>query len=188
MIAFSLIAVMVISFAAIRIFSKANPEMDSKSVHDYTVKNIDNEDVELSEYEGKVLLIVNVASKCGFTPQYEGMQALYEKYNDKGFEILAFPCNQFGAQEPGTADEIKSFCSTNFNVTFPLFAKIDVNGDNADPLYKYLKYQAPGAMGTAAIKWNFSKFLVGKDGKVIKRIPTQTKPIDIEADIEQLLK
>tara|TARA_B100000614_G_scaffold253757_1_gene268116 strand:- start:186 stop:758 length:573 start_codon:yes stop_codon:yes gene_type:complete len=184
----SLIALLAIGFATVRIFSKDDPNMASKSVYDYKVKNIDDKEVDLSEYKDKVLLIVNVASKCGFTPQYDGLQKLYDKYKDQGLVILAFPCNQFGGQEPGTAEEIKTFCSINFNVTFPLMAKIDVNGDNTDPLYKYLKNQAPGTMGTENIKWNFTKFLVGKDGKVVKRIGTQTKPSDIAADIEELLK
>lgn len=157
------------------------------NVYSFEVKNIDGETISLDEYKGKVLLIVNTASKCGFTPQYEGLQEVYEKYKDKGFEVLAFPCNQFGGQEPGSSDDIKEFCSTNFSVTFPLFEKIDVNGDNAHPLYTYLKSEQSGLV-TDDIKWNFTKFLIDKDGKPVDRYAPQTTPKSIAADIEKLLK
>ena len=142
---------------------------------------------DLSAWRGKVLLIVNTASKCGFTPQYEGLEALQRKYGDKGFTVLGFPCNQFGAQEPGSAEEISSFCSTSYDVTFPIFGKIDVNGDQAAPLYRHLKAEAPGILGSQAIKWNFTKFLVDRAGKVVKRYAPTTKPADIAKDIEKLL-
>ena len=132
--------------------------------------------VDLRTYEGKTLLIVNVASKCGFTPQYKDLQNLYEKYQDQGLEVLGFPCNQFGAQEPGTNEEVKSFCDLNYNVSFRMFDKIDVNGSNASPLFKYLKHESPGIMGTEAVKWNFTKFLVNSDGKVVKSCLLYTSP------------
>ena len=141
----------------------------------------------LAEHQGKVLLIVNVASKCGFTPQYAGLEALHRRFRDRGFEVLGFPCNQFGAQEPGDAAEIANFCSTRYDVTFPVFAKIEVNGPRADPLYAFLKKSAPGLMGSTSIKWNFTKFLVGRDGRVVKRYAPTTKPEDLAADIEALL-
>ena len=141
----------------------------------------------LADYKGKVLLIVNTASKCGFTPQYEGLEELYRDYKDRGFEILAFPCNQFGAQEPGNAEEIANFCSLTYDVTFPVFGKIDVNGADAAPLYRWLKKQAPGLFGTEGIKWNFTKFLIDREGNVVERYAPQTKPEDIAADIEKLL-
>ena len=131
--------------------------------------------------------VVNTASKCGFTPQYEGLEALHRELGPRGFEVLAFPCNQFGAQEPGDAAEIASFCSLTYDVTFPVFAKIDVNGDDADPLFERLKADAPGLMGTKAIKWNFTKFLVDRDGKVVRRYAPTTKPVDLRRDIEALL-
>jgi glutathione peroxidase len=142
---------------------------------------------KLADHAGKVLLIVNVASKCGFTPQYTGLEALYRKYKDRGFEVLGFPCNQFGQQEPGDAAEIASFCSLNYDVTFPVFAKIEVNGPQADPLYTYLKSEAPGLMGLTSIKWNFTKFLVDRNGKVVRRYAPTTGPEDIEGDIQRLL-
>jgi glutathione peroxidase len=147
----------------------------------------DGSPTDLSAYQGKVLLVVNVASKCGFTPQYEGLEALHRRYSGKGFEVLGFPCNQFGAQEPGNAEEIANFCSLTYDVTFPLLGKIDVNGPNAAPLYKHLKKEAPGVLGSEAIKWNFTKFLVDRSGKVVKRYAPQTKPQDIARDIEALL-
>jgi len=147
----------------------------------------DGSPTDLSAYQGKVLLVVNVASKCGFTPQYEGLEALHRRYSGKGFEVLGFPCNQFGAQEPGDAEEIANFCSLTYEVTFPLLGKIDVNGPNAAPLYKHLKKEAPGVLGSEAIKWNFTKFLVDRSGKVVKRYAPQTKPQDIARDIEALL-
>lgn len=157
------------------------------AITDFNVKAADGSDADLSAYAGKVLLIVNVASKCGFTPQYEGLEALHRKYADRGFEVLGFPCNQFGAQEPGNAEEIANFCSLTYDVTFPVFAKIDVNGSGADPLYGELKKQAPGFLGTEGIKWNFTKFLVGRDGQVVERYAPTTKPEEIAADIEKLL-
>ena len=143
--------------------------------------------VKLDQYKGKVLLIVNTASRCGFTPQYEGLEALHRKYQDRNFEVLGFPCNQFGAQEPGNDEEIKKFCSLTYDVSFPMFSKIDVNGDGALPLYKHLKEQAPGVLGTKGIKWNFTKFLVNKDGQVVKRYGPQDKPEEIGKDIEKML-
>lgn len=157
------------------------------AVTDFAMKLPDGAEKKLDDYAGKVLLIVNVASQCGFTPQYAGLEALYRKYRDRGFEILAFPCNQFGSQEPGNAEEIASFCTLNYDVTFPLFAKIEVNGAGADPLYAYLKSAQPGLMGTTGIKWNFTKFLVDRSGNVIERYAPTTKPEDLEGDIEKLL-
>ncbi|MCJ8157484.1 glutathione peroxidase [Sphingomonas sp. LaA6.9] len=157
------------------------------AVTDFAVKLPDGAEQKLAGYAGKVLLIVNVASKCGFTPQYSGLEALYRKYRDRGFEILAFPCNQFGAQEPGNAEEIKNFCSLTYDVTFPLFAKIEVNGAGADPLYDYLKAARPGVMGTKAIKWNFTKFLVDRAGNPVKRYAPNDTPESLEKDIEKLL-
>ncbi|WP_375396298.1 glutathione peroxidase [uncultured Sphingomonas sp.] len=157
------------------------------AIADFTVRAADGGDIALSVYAGKVLLVVNVASRCGFTPQYEGLEALYRAYADRGFAILGFPCNQFGGQEPGSAEQIASFCSLTYDVTFPVFAKIDVNGAAADPLYAALKKQAPGLLGTEAIKWNFTKFLIGRDGTVVQRYAPLTKPATIAADIEKLL-
>ena len=156
------------------------------SVHDYAVKLPDGAEKQLADYAGKTVLIVNVASKCGFTPQYAGLEELHRKYKDRGFEILAFPCNQFGAQEPGNADEIQNFCTLNYDVTFPLFAKIDVNGSNADPLFEHLRAQKRGLMGDR-IKWNFTKFLVDPNGNVVQRYAPTTKPYQIEKDIVALL-
>ncbi|MAF77076.1 MAG: glutathione peroxidase [Halobacteriovoraceae bacterium] len=157
------------------------------AIYDYSVKDKNDNEISLGEYKGKVLLIVNTASKCGFTSQYEGLEKIYEKYKEQGFEVLAFPCNQFGAQEPGSQEEIQSFCSLNFGTQFPIFKKIDVNGSSATPLYEYLKKEAPGIMGTKAIKWNFTKFLVDKEGKVVKRFAPKDKPEELSADIEKLL-
>jgi glutathione peroxidase len=196
-----------------QVAEETEPVVEQTSgIYDITVKDIDGSDVSLASYKGKVLLIVNVASKCGLTPQYEGLEALYLKYKDQGLEILAFPCNQFLGQEPGTNEEIQSFCSLNYNVTFPLFDKIDVNGENESPLYTYLKEQAPfqgypegteefAAMldeihqktGTGfdqgnAIRWNFCKFLVSKDGKNIMRFEPMVSPTELEADIQRMLE
>ena len=157
-------------------------------IYDFSVKDIHGKDVALDRYRGKLLLIVNTASKCGFTPQYKGLEALYQKYKGKGLEILGFPCNKFGAQEPGTAEEIESFCEINFGVTFPLFAKVDVNGKNAAPLYQHLKAAKPGLLGSEAIKWNFTKFLVDAEGKVVERYAPNTEPASIAPDIAKLLK
>ena len=157
------------------------------SIYDFTVKDIHGKDVKLDKYKGKALLIVNTASKCGFTPQYKGLEALYEKLKGKGFEILGFPCNQFGAQEPGTAAEIESFCEINYGVTFPLFAKIDVNGRSAAPLYRHLKAAKPGLLGSRVIKWNFTKFLVDREGNVVERYAPNAEPASIAPDIAKLL-
>jgi len=157
------------------------------SVYDHSAKTLDGQDVSLADYRGQVLLIVNTASKCGFTPQYEGLEALYRTYKDQGFTVLAFPCNQFGAQEPGNAEEIASFCSLTYEVTFPVLGKIDVNGPSAHPLYAYLKHEQKGLLGTEAIKWNFTKFLVGRDGEVVERFAPTTKPEDLKLAVEALL-
>jgi len=158
------------------------------SIYDYSVTNIKGEEVSLSDYKGQVMLIVNTASKCGFTPQYTGLQKLHEEYEGTGLAVLGFPCNQFGSQEPGNEEEITSFCQLNHGVTFPLFAKIDVNGANADPLYKYLTKEAPGLLGTKAVKWNFTKFLVDRSGKVIKRFAPTDTPEQIATHIQKLLE
>ena len=158
------------------------------TIYDLAVNTLTGAATDLSVYRGKVLLIVNTASKCGFTPQYKGLEAIYEKYKDQGFAVLGFPCNQFGGQEPGGAEEIGAFCEKNYGVTFPLFEKIEVNGDGAHPLFTLLKKEAPGVLGTEGIKWNFTKFLVGKDGTVTARYASTTSPESISADIERLLK
>ncbi|MBN2394760.1 MAG: glutathione peroxidase [Anaerolineae bacterium] len=160
----------------------------AETIYDFTVTSMMGLPKSLADYKGKVLLIVNTASKCGFTPQFEGLQALYEKYRDQGFEILGFPCNQFMNQDPGTNEEIQSFCQVNYGVTFPMFAKIDVNGANAHPLYAYLKKITPGKLGLKAIKWNFTKFLVDAQGNVVKRFEPNVEPASIEPDIEALLQ
>ncbi|MXO61834.1 glutathione peroxidase [Qipengyuania oceanensis] len=157
------------------------------TIADFTVTSNRGEEVDLSDKLGKVLLVVNTASKCGFTPQYDGLEKLYQDYADKGFEVLGFPCNQFGAQEPGNADEIAEFCKVNFRVTFPLMEKVDVNGDDASPLFDWMKGEAPGLMGSKAIKWNFTKFLVDREGNVVKRYAPQDTPARIAKDIEKLL-
>jgi glutathione peroxidase len=154
---------------------------------DFVVKDINGKDVDLKQYKGKVVMIVNVASKCGFTPQYTGLEALYEKLKDKGLVVLGFPCDQFGHQEPGDAAEIKNFCSLNYDVKFPLFAKIEVNGANTHPLYKYLKHEAKGVLGSESIKWNFTKFLIDKHGKVVARYAPTDTPAKIEKDVAAVL-
>jgi len=156
-------------------------------LYNISIKDIDMNLVDLSSYEGKTLLIVNVASKCGFTPQYKDLQNLYEKYQDQGLEVLGFPCNQFGAQEPGTNEEVKSFCDLNYNVSFKMFDKINVNGSDASPLFKFLKHESPGIMGTEAIKWNFTKFLVNKDGQVMKRFAPKDGESEIESELQKIL-
>ena len=156
------------------------------SIYDFTVKGRAGEDVSLSTYKGKVLLVVNTATGCGFTPQYEGLQKLYDKHKDKGFEILDFPCNQFANQAPGTIDEIQSFCTLNYGTTFPRFAKIDVNGKNASDLFKFLKKEKKSALGSS-IKWNFTKFLIDREGNVVKRFAPTDTPQSIEQDIVSLL-
>jgi len=157
------------------------------TVYDFSAKTIDGKARKLADYEGKVLLVVNTASQCGFTPQYKGLEALYKKYKDKGFAVLGFPSNQFGHQEPGPESEIAEFCEMNYGVTFPMFSKIDVNGADAHPLYKYLTSTKKGLLGSEAIKWNFTKFLVDKDGKVVERYAPTTKPEDLEKDIGRAL-
>jgi glutathione peroxidase len=157
------------------------------TLYDLSAELNNGRNKSLGDYKGKVLLIVNTASKCGFTPQYEGLQSLYEKYKDRGLEVLGFPCDQFGHQEPGTNDEIKSFCQTNYGVSFPLFAKVEVNGVDAHPLYKLLKSKKGGLLGDN-IKWNFTKFLVDKKGNVVERYAPTTPPVSIEPEIEKLLK
>ena len=157
------------------------------TAYDFSARDIDGKDVSLSAWKGKAMLIVNVASKCGFTPQYTGLEALHRKYQDKGFAVLGFPCDQFGHQEPGDEAEIKNFCSLTYDVSFPMFAKIDVNGSATHPLYKWLKQEKSGLLGIEAIKWNFTKFLVDKSGNPVKRYAPNTKPEDIAADIEKLL-
>ena len=157
------------------------------AITDMEVKAADGGPVSLDTWRGKVLLIVNTASKCGFTPQYDGLEDLHRQYGERGFEVLAFPCNQFGAQEPGDAAEIANFCSLTYDVTFPVFAKIDVNGPNADPLFQRLKEQAPGVLGSRGIKWNFTKFLVDRDGQAVRRYAPTVKPESLTADIEALL-
>ncbi len=158
------------------------------NIYEFDCKNAQGNTVSLSEYRNKVLLIVNTASKCGFTPQYEGLNNLHLKYSDKDFSVLGFPCNQFGKQEPGTNQEIQEFCSINFQIEFPVFGKIDVNGPTADPLYQYLTEKKPGLLGSKNIKWNFTKFLVDQNGNVIARFAPKTKPEDIEKKINALLK
>ena len=157
------------------------------SVHDFSAKTIEGREQRLDAYKGKVLLIVNVASECGFTPQYAGLEALQKRFGAQGFSVLGFPSNQFGAQEPGTEAEIATFCEKKYGVTFPLFAKIDVNGSGAHPLYKYLTSEKAGLLGTEAIKWNFTKFLIDKGGKPVARYGSSTKPDALEAPIKKLL-
>ncbi|RZL87043.1 MAG: glutathione peroxidase [Variovorax sp.] len=157
------------------------------SIYDFEARQIDGQPVPLSKYKGKVLLIVNTASKCGFTPQFEGLEALYEKYAGKGLAVLGFPSNQFGNQDPGTNEEIGAFCVENYGVSFPMMEKIEVNGSGAAPLYKWLTREAPGLLGSTAIKWNFTKFLVGKDGRVIRRYAPLDTPASLGRDIEAAL-
>lgn len=157
------------------------------AIYDFKPEMPGGETLDLASYKGKVLLIVNTASKCGFTPQYEGLEELHRKYGEQGLAVLAFPCNQFGDQEPGDAEEIKNFCSLTYDTSFPLAAKVDVNGDDAAPLFKHLKEAKPGLMGSKKIKWNFTKFLVDKEGNVVERYAPTTKPVALESDIEKLL-
>jgi len=158
------------------------------TVHEFSAERLDGGRQDLSEFRGQVLLIVNVASQCGFTPQYAGLEDLQQAYADRGFRVLGFPCNQFGSQEPGSAEEIAAFCSTRFDVSFPMFAKVEVNGKATHPLYAFLKAAAPGALGTQAIKWNFTKFLVGRDGRVIDRFAPATRPQELRGSIEAALQ
>lgn len=157
------------------------------TVYDFNADSLSGQPVDLQQYKGKVLLIVNTASKCGFTPQYQGLEALHKEFAGQDFEVLGFPCNQFGQQEPGDAGEIGAFCEKNYGVSFPMFAKVDVNGDAAHPLYKHLKKNAPGILGTEGIKWNFTKFLVRKDGSIHDRYAPTTKPEDLTGEIRKLL-
>ena len=160
---------------------------EARTIANFTSKLPNGEEVNLADKLGKVVLVVNTASKCGFTPQYDGLEALYKQYQAQGFEIMAFPCNQFGGQEPGSADEIAEFCKVNFGLSFPLMSKVDVNGANETPLYAWLKSEAPGLMGTKGIKWNFTKFLIGRDGKVVRRYAPTDKPEALAKDIARLL-
>jgi len=157
------------------------------TVHDYSAKTIDGEDRTLSDYKGQVMVIVNTASKCGFTPQYKGLENMFREFRGRGLVVLGFPCDQFGHQEPGDENEIKNFCLLNYDVSFPMFSKVDVNGDHTHPLYEHLKSEAPGLLGSRAIKWNFTKFLVDKSGKVVKRYGSMDKPESMIKDIETLL-
>jgi glutathione peroxidase len=157
------------------------------TIYDFKVTTIDGEERSLAAYRGQVILIVNVASRCGFTPQYAGLENLHRSYREKGLALLGFPCDQFGHQEPGDEEEIKNFCSLTYDVTFPLFAKINVNGDDAHPLYRYLKAEQPGLLGSQSIKWNFTKFLVSREGKVVRRYAPSDTPAEIEKDIVKLL-
>jgi glutathione peroxidase len=158
------------------------------SLYDFSAAALDGQPRSLAEYRGKVVLVVNTASQCGFTPQYAALEELRRRYAPRGFEVLGFPCNQFGAQEPGTAADISAFCDTNYGITFPMFGKIDVNGADAHPLFQWLTESAPGLLGTERIKWNFTKFLVGRDGSVFKRYSPHKKPEELTADIEKLLE
>jgi len=158
------------------------------NVHDFDVNTMQGDAKSLADYKGKTLLIVNTASKCGFTPQFKGLQALYEKFHDQGLEILGFPCNQFGNQDPGSNEEILDFCTSRFDVEFPMFDKLEVNGSGAHPLYQHLRTEAPGVLGTTGVKWNFTKFLVGPDGEVIDRFSPKTTPAELEEAIEAVLE
>lgn len=169
-------------------FSSINAKEKKMSIYDFNVKTIDGQEISMSKYKGKVLLIVNVASRCGFTSQYEGLEKLFEKYKNEDFMVLGFPSNQFANQEPQSNEEIKEFCSLTYDVKFDMFAKIDVNGENETPLYKFLKSSQKGILGTQDIKWNFTKFLVDKEGNVVDRFASTTTPESIEKDILKLLK
>jgi glutathione peroxidase len=157
------------------------------SIYDFEANTLRGQEESLSKYKGKVLLVVNTASKCGFTPQYKGLQEVYDKFKDRGFEVLGFPSNQFAGQEPGESEDIAEFCEINYGVTFPMYEKVDVKGDDAHPLFKYLSKEAPGVLGSKSVKWNFTKFLVDQEGRVLKRFSPQTTPDQIEADIAKLL-
>ena len=158
------------------------------SLHEFKVKDAREVDYDLGQHKGKVVLVVNVASKCGFTPQYKGLEAIYNEFKDHGFTIIGFPCNQFGMQEPGSNAQIQEFCELNYGVTFPVLGKVDVNGKNTSPVWDFLKEKAPGVLGIEAIKWNFTKFLIGKNGQVLKRYAPNTEPKDIVADIKSALQ
>jgi glutathione peroxidase len=180
MIVRSFVAVAVVWAAAISLQASEQGTAKAAAVLNFTMKSMDGKDVDLAQYQGRVILVVNVASKCGFTPQYKELQALHEKYGSQGLVVLGFPCNQFKAQEPGSAEQIKQFCTVNYGVTFPLFAKIEVNGDGACPLYKHLTSLSTKPKGPGAISWNFEKFVIGRTGKVVARFPSKTKPDDPE--------
>lgn len=158
------------------------------SIYDFQVKDSKGELIPLSNYKDQVVIVVNTASKCGYTPQYKDLQALYEEYKREGLVVIGFPCNQFMNQEPGSNEEIKSFCELNYGVSFPILGKVDVNGENADPLFKYLSKNAPGIMGLKSIKWNFTKFIIDKNGEVVERVAPQTNPQEMKATVEKLLK
>lgn len=177
-----------ILFLLLLIFSSINAKENKMNIYDFNVKTIDGQEISMSKYKGKVLLIVNVASKCGFTGQYEGLEKLFEKYKNEDFMVLGFPSNQFANQEPESNERIKDFCTINFGVNFDMFAKIDVNGENEAPLYKFLKSNQKGILGTENIKWNFTKFLVDKDGTIVDRYGSASSPESIEKDIIKLLK
>jgi len=164
----------------------AQEKKSTNNFYKFKARSLQGNEISMKDYAGKVVLIVNTASKCGFTPQYEGLEKLYKEFKDKGFVILGFPCNQFANQEPGTAEEISKFCKLNYDISFPMFMKIDVNGDKADPLYKYLKAELPGTLGNE-IKWNFTKFILDRNGKPVKRYGSGVKPDEITIDIEKLL-
>lgn len=168
-------------------FCNSKKDVQVGAIYDFKAKALDGKEISLGDYKGDVMLIVNTASKCGFTPQYQGLEALNKEYAAKGLKILGFPCNQFGAQEPGDSSAIAEFCQRNYGVDFQMFEKIEVNGENAHPLYKYLTEAAPGALGTKAIKWNFTKFLVDRKGEVLKRYAPDVKPEDLKGDIEKVL-
>lgn len=178
---------LLILFISLLFMYTLNAKETNMSIYDFNIKDIDGKDISMSKYQDKVILIVNVASKCGFTPQYEGLENLYQKYKNNSFMILGFPSNQFSEQEPASNGEIKIFCTTTYDVHFDMFAKIDVNGDNSIPLYKYLKKEQSGFLWTESIKWNFTKFLVDSKGNVIKRYGSSTTPQSIQKDIEKLL-
>ena len=184
----AMLAVMILSGCGVSEEDVPTLESSKKiNLYSFSTNLLGGEAVSLDRFRGKVVLVVNTASKCGFTPQYEGLENLYKKYKDQGLEIIGFPCNQFGNQEPGTAQEIQQFCQLNYGVSFTMFDKIDVNGENAHPLYKWLKKELPGVVGTQNIKWNFTKFLIDRQGNPVKRYGSQTKPEDLAADIEKQL-
>jgi glutathione peroxidase len=171
------------------IFFNINPDRDMpQSIYDFTIQSLGGKEIRLADFKDRVLLLVNTASKCGFTPQYQGLQKLYDNYKDQGLVIIGFPCNQFGGQEPGEAKDIEQGCLINYGVTFLMNEKIDVNGDNAHPIYEYIKDKAPGLLNTKAIKWNFTKFLIDRTGEKVTRYASQVEPQDIAKDIEELLK
>ena len=181
------IQVAILFISVFSIFAtNAQQSKSTMNFYQFQAKSLLGKEISMKEYTGKVVLIVNTASKCGFTPQYEGLEKLYKEYKDKGLVILGFPCNQFANQEPGSAEEISKFCTLNYGVNFPMFSKIDVNGEKADPLYKYLKEELPGTLGNE-IKWNFTKFLLDREGKPVKRYGSAVKPEEITKDIEKLL-